>query len=123
MKWLYLLIILVIGGALAYFAYRKPELRTDTPTGTAKTYVHAALEGDYDQVRSLCQPQAVASAEKIAQDILAAAPDPRSFKWRETAAREPSLTAVTALFEGRVLTLEMVQEEGEYRIAFIDVAR
>jgi len=123
MKWFYLVVILVIGGVLYYYMFREPELQTDSPQGTASAFVHAALNGDTDMVRGLCQPAAMDSAETIAQEIQASSPDPRSFKWRDTPASDPTYSGVTALFEGRVITLEMVEEAGEYRIAQIDLTR
>lgn len=124
MKWVYLIIVLIVGGALYYLTTRNPEARADTPRGAANLYISAALSGNQDQVRSMCAPSVVDNAQRIAGQIGGAnpKPDPRSFKWQATAAHDPSVTALTALFQGRVLTIELKQENGDYKIVAIDLA-
>ena len=122
MKW-FIILVLVIGGAICYYSTRTPGLRTDTPRGTATVFIEAALAGDTGKVRGLCLPTAVSEAESIAKDIAASSPDPGTLKWTNTTARQSSLTAITTLISGRVLAVELAQEGAEYRIAYITMDR
>lgn len=123
MKWFGIILVLVIGGAIYYYSTQEPGLRTDTPRGTADAFIEAALAGDMGRVKALCLPSAESEAQTIASEMSSASSTPSSFKWTNTTPREPSLTAVTTLYNGRVLAIEMAQEGAEYRIAHITMDR
>jgi hypothetical protein len=117
MKWMYLIIVLMVGAMLIYGLFFMPAPK-GTLHSTAEAFVAAALKGNMEQVRSLCTSDCVASAEELARQIQAAKPHPRSFGFQPSLAQPPH-RALTGMFQGRPITLEMIKQGEEWKIAAI----
>jgi hypothetical protein len=117
MKWGYLIIVLMVGGMLVYGLFFMPAPK-GTLHSTAEAFVAASLSGNMEQVRNLCTRECVASAEDLAKQIHAARPHPRSFGFQPSRATEPR-KALTGMFQGQPITLEMIKQGDEWKIVAI----
>ena len=124
MKWVYLIVVLILGGlAYYYFAGDSGGSAPTSPRGAANAFVESALAGNMEGVRALCESSVAERAVRIAGEINAAAPDPRSFKWKNTAAMKPGVKALTCFFQGRVFTMELTQSGEQYQIVRLELAQ
>jgi hypothetical protein len=117
MKWIYLIIIILVGCMLYYGLFLKPAPK-GTLHSTAEAFVAASLSGDMARVRELCTEECAASAEQLAKRIHAAQPDPNSFSLSPSVAKEPR-KALTGMFQGSPITFEMIKQGNEWKIVAI----
>lgn len=117
MKWVYLIIIILLGFMLYYGLFLKPAPK-GTLHSTAEAFVKASLAGDMARVRELCTEECAASAERLAKNIHAVQPDPNSFQFGPSIAKEPR-KALTGMFQGSPITFEMIKEGNEWKIVAI----
>ena len=120
MKWAYLIVILIVGGGVYYWLSMR-EAPTGTISATAEAFVKAALANDAQKVRALCVAQGVSSAEDVAAKIRASGAIAVNFGFQAMEV-DPPRRGLTAMFSGRVLSLEMVQEGTTWKIIQASVA-
>ena len=120
MKWAYLIVILIVAGGVYYGLFMR-EAPTGTTSATAEAFVKAALQNDAQKVRALCAAQGAGSAEEVAVKIRASGASAMSFSFQAMEV-DPPRRGLTAMFSGRVLSLEMVQEGTTWKIIQATVA-
>ena len=117
MKWIYLIVLLIVGAMVVYGLFFMPAAK-GTPMRTAGMFVDAANAGDMVRVRALCTQGCMASGEDLARRIQASGKHRTSFRFRNAQSGRTG-KAVTGMFQGRPLTFEMVMKDGDYKIAAI----
>ncbi|MBN1868286.1 hypothetical protein JW916_13455 [Candidatus Sumerlaeota bacterium] len=120
MKWVYLIVVLVVGGWLAYALFMRPA-PAGTPHATAEAYVKAAVANDMAAVDALCLPQAQSEARGVAQTLraLAGGTSMLSFSAMRT---DPPRTGLSSLVQGRMLGIEMVKEGETWKIIEVSLS-
>lgn len=118
MKWVSLIVVLIVGGGLYYGLFMRPAPE-GTLTITAERYVDAALANDMAAVEALCVEEGASSAKRVARVIHSVKPDANSFKWAEVATDEPDRKAVSGIFQGMPLQLDMTNVDGDWKIVSV----
>ena len=120
MKWIYMIVILIIGGMLVYYLFIAREAEPGTPKATAQDFMKAALKNDLEKAKSLCKPEAQNGLEPIFQRIQAAKPDPLAIQYSNMNAKPP-YRGILVSFLGVMIPIEMIQEGDAWKIANISI--
>ena len=120
MKWAYLIVILIVAGGVYYGLFMR-EAPTGTTSATAEAFVKAALANDAQKVRALCTAQGASSAEAAAEKVRMSGAGALSFSFQAMEV-DPPRSGLTALFSGKLLSLEMVQEGDAWKIVEASVS-
>ncbi len=119
MKWFWLIVVLIIGGVLYYNSTKPKDTRPTTLQGTANAFMSAALSGDIEGAKALATPEFAGQVEAIAQRIKSAGAS-TGFQWRPSNSDTPGHEALTTLYQGQPLTIEMVKDgEKYYKVATV----
>jgi hypothetical protein len=123
MKAIFLIILAIVLGFLCYthFIQQSPP-STDTPLATAKAFITAAAKSDMTAVQDLCTDAARDSAVRVAKQIGSFSPDPAGARYQNMIA-DPPRRGMMAMISGRVVAIEMIEQEGEWKIAEIQITQ
>ena len=122
MKWGMLVVVLIVGGSLYYMLFcQKPE--EGTADATAQRFVEAAMAGDTAAVHSLCLDASVhRSADRAAASIKANPPDVSFGIQLKTMTTDPPRKGRMMTLSGRILAIELLERDGEWKIAAITLS-
>jgi len=120
MKWIYMIVILIVGGVLVYYLFIARQAEPGTPTATAQAFMKAAMKNDIEQVKSLCQSGAQGSMDSIVSRIQSAKPDSLTIKYSNMNSKPP-LRGILITFPGAMIAMEMLEENGAWKIANITI--
>ena len=114
MKWFSLVIVVMVGAVIVWTMFYRgsPE---GTPYAVAEAYTEAALAGDEEKIKSLCTESAAATALQVARQIRQADPDPMSIAFKRMSA-DPPRTGLMWMFRGRMLGIELLKENEDWKI-------
>lgn len=123
MKAVLLVVILLVIGFLCYnyFIAESPKT-TDTPLATARAFIAAATKNDMTAVRNLCMDSTKDTAVQIARQIGSFSPDPAGARYQNMIADYPR-RGMMAVISGRVVAIEMIEQEGEWKIVGIQITQ
>jgi len=120
MKWVTLIVTLMVGAAVLYYAYYGRKPTPGTPHATVQAYVDAAKKGDEAAIRSLCTAAA-------AQDAIRLAPQVRKMLTGtglvalQAMKADPPRKGLCAALGARLLGFQLIQENGQWKIVEIGV--
>ena len=120
MKWMYLIVILIVGGVLAYYMFFAEKALPGTPMATAEAFMKAVLKDDIAQARSLCKSGAVSSLDPVIQTIKRINPDKLSINYKNMSTKPP-LEGIMITFRGNMIPMQMVKEGDTWKIVNISI--
>ena len=120
MKWVYLIVIVIVGGTVAYYLFIGRQASPGTATATAQAFMKAAMNNDMETARNLCQPGIWGAAEPIISRIQGAKPDKLTIKYSNMNAKPP-FRGVLVTFPGAMIAMEMLEENNVWKIAHITI--
>lgn len=118
MKWIYMIVILFVGGMLVYYLFIAREAEPGTAMATAQAFMKAAMNNDMEAAKNLCQPGTQSSVEPIISRIQSAKPEKLTIKYSNMNAKPP-YRGVLVTFPGAMISMEMLEENGTWKIANI----
>jgi len=121
MKWVSLIVTLMVGVVVFYYVYfgRKPT--PGTPHATVQAYIDAARKGDEAAIRALCTGAAVADAVRVTPQVRAMMGGGGPVGLQKMKA-DPPRQGLCALVGGKVLGIQLVQENGQWKIVEIGIS-
>ena len=119
-KWVYLIVIVVVGGFLAYYMFFTEKSLPGTPMATAEEFMKAVLKNDIERAKSLCIPDALSNVDSIIDRIRSVNPDKLGIKYSNMNSRPPK-RGVLVSFTGNMIPMEMLKEGETWKIANISI--
>jgi hypothetical protein len=118
MKWIYLIVILIVGIMAVYYLFIAEKSLPGIPMATAEAFMKHALKNEVEKAKSLCQPGARGSAESVIARIQSAKPDKLTINYNNMAA-DPPLQGIMVTFPGAMIAMEMKKENETWMIVNI----
>ena len=120
MKWVGLILTLVVGGLAVYFIFHGDKSEPNTARGVVTVYVKAAKDGDQAAIRAVCTQGALAEALRLAPQVGAMGnAGPLGFQAMKA---DPPRQGFCAVASGRLLGVEAVEEDGQWKIAPVAIS-
>lgn len=120
LKWIYLIIIVIIGISAVYYLFIADKSLPGTPMATAEAFMKHALKNEVEKAKSLCQPGVHGSAESIIARIQTAKPDKLTINYKNMRANPP-FKGIMVTFPGAMIAMEMKKENETWKIVNITV--
>jgi hypothetical protein len=120
MKWIYMIVILIIGGMLVYYLFIVRQATPGSPRATAEDFVKASLNNDLQSAKNLCIAGAQGGIEPIFQRIRDAKPDKMTIQYNNMRT-DPPRRGITVNFPGAMIAIEMIQESEVWKIVNITI--
>jgi hypothetical protein len=123
MKRLLVIVVLVVGGVLAYRHYLGAQAAAAaSPEATAEAYMKAAISNDGGKIRSLCADGAADAALEAAarlRGILSAVPSGIAFQTMP--ANPPAQVALATMAAERKIGFELARSGNGWKILKVEV--
>jgi len=120
MKWVYMIVILFVGGMLVYYLFIGNQASPGSPKATAEDFVKASLNNDLESAKNLCTSGAQGSIDPIFQRIRDAKPDKMTIQYKNMRT-DPPRRGIMVNFPGAIIAMEMLEEGGIWKIANITI--
>ena len=118
LKWVYLIIVLILGGMLYYNLVLNKSAPPNTPQATAQDLMNAILKNDLTTAKSLFIPDALGNLDSVIKRVQSLNPDPISIQYNKMNAKPPN-QGILVVFTGNMIAIELVKENGKWKIVNI----
>jgi len=118
LKWVYMLVILIVAGALVYYLFIDTAAKPGTPKATAQAFMKAMMKNDLEAAKNLCDPSAQSGLQSILDRVQTVKPESLEIKYTNMNAMPPK-KGVIINFRGNVISTEMLQEGEIWKIVAI----